>query len=1328
MKKIAVRSVFETLLQFRTYFQGDSLAASFDNEEPFHSELYSSERLNRHGQTTARSHRLLDASQNRDRLLGRLEDNEETLLKVRVLLVDSIKNGKSITPGAEWLLDNFYLIEEQIALARKHLPKGYSEGLPYLSNGLSSGLPRVYNIVLEIISHSDGRVDIGNLTGFLEAYQSQTELTLGELWAVPIMLRLAAIENLRRVCGKIAMDMIDHNLADYWTERMITAAREDTGDLFLTTSDMARARPALSNPFVASFTRNLQGKGPSFALPLSWLDQQLSRQGLLSTDLVRHENQKQAADQVSVRNSIGTLRFIGSTDWRLFVESLSKVEQILKQDPAGIYPLMDFATRDTYRHRVEMLAKGSSIPETAVAEKIILLAKQGQSEGRKPKQGHVGYYLIDAGIRQLRQSTGIKYSIGVHLAHRLRKRPLLIYLSAVTLITAAAGTWMFSAGAAAHHSLLFLVFLAAVCIAGAAQMAIALVNWLSTLVVYPKLLPRLDFSKGIPKEFRTLVVVPTMLSGARYIDELIEGLEIRFLANKDQHLHFALLTDFLDADKETLPEDDPLVSLANERIAELNFKYKQSDEDIFFLFHRPRTWNRGEQKWMGHERKRGKLAALNALLKGKSNSQFTVITGNPEILLEVKYVITLDSDTQLPRESAWKFVATMAHPLNHPVFDERKKRVTEGYGILQPRVEAYNPEGITSLYMQMQGDLSGVDPYTRVSSDVYQDLFGEGSFIGKGIYDVEVFEQSLANVFPDNRVLSHDLLEGCYARAGLLSDVFLYEGNPSEYGANLKRHYRWIRGDWQIGLWILPVVAGYNDSWTRNRLSLLSKWKIFDNLRRSLLPPALITMLLFGWFVLPFPAFWTTAVAIIILLPVAIISGWQLIHKPIDLALKAHLAEMGVSLQNTAMRFVFGLAILPHEAMKYTDAIIRTNWRLLFSGKNLLQWTPSANAGSGSIHGYSSAYKVIWAAPLLAVLCSLLLLSDPNTLLIATPVLFLWLIAPALVWMLSRPQRNQQPELPAAQTRFLHDTARKTWAFFERFVTEEDNWLPPDNFQEDPVGVIAHRTSPTNMGLALLANLTAYDFGYITQVEMIQRCDNTLSTMNRLERYLGHFYNWYDTVSLEPLRPQYVSAVDSGNLVGHLLTLRQGLLAIADEPILHPRRFEGLLTTLRLAYPSKKIRKTAEAFFEMLITGSWTPLTLKAAQEQLQMGLQLINELPPPENETNGIWIGRLKEQAVKIMDDLALLAPWQQKADMPEGLMHIHAMETIPTLRMIRDWQEHFPQLLELVEKEYTSEELAWLSEAREAAGDAASVAAGRMQLCELLAEQCDDLPFYYG
>ena len=705
------------------------------------------------------------------------------------------------------------------------------------------------------------------------------------------MLRLALIENLRRVAARIAADRIDRNRADYWADQMTEIAAKDPKSLIMAIADMARSDPPMVSSFVAELTRRLHGHGPALALPLTWIEQRLSESGLTIEQLVRSETQQQAADQVSMSNSIGSLRILGAMDWREFVETMSIVEQTLGEDPGDVYAKMDFATRDRYRHVVEKTAKSSPHSESEVARKAIQLAHEGAArKGGEDRAAHVGFYLIDKGLAQLERIAEVRLSSAEVLRNVSRRFPLLLYGGTILLMTAFfAGCFTAKAYADGLQgwALGLVGLLSLLC---ASHLAVALVNWLATLLATPRPLPRMDFSKGIPPELRTLVVVPTMLTSTENIEELIKALEVRFLANRDDRLHFGLLTDFCDAIEETLPEDEPLLRLARQRIEELNEKYRSPEGDTFFLFHRPRQWNPRDRIWMGYERKRGKLADLNGLLRGGSRDRFARIVGETAVLSDVKYVITLDTDTQLARDSAWQFVGAMAHPLNRARYDEGKQRVVAGYGILQPRVAVSLSGTNRSRYARMCASELGIDPYTRAVSDVYQDLFGEGSFIGKGIYEVDAFERALGGRFPDNRILSHDLLEGCYARAGLLSDVQLYEEYPSRYSADVSRRHRWIRGDWQIARWLLPGIPGPDARRQKNPLSMLSRWKIFDNLRRSLTAAALTLLLLLGWTVLPSAWFWTLAVIGIILIPSLMASALNVLQKPVDVTLGQHLA------------------------------------------------------------------------------------------------------------------------------------------------------------------------------------------------------------------------------------------------------------------------------------------------------------------------------------------------------------------------------------------------------------------------------------------------------
>jgi cellobiose phosphorylase len=1294
--------------------------------------LFSADQMEQHGKTLAGSHQL-SPGRPEGRLLKRLAENRAVLIGVRNLLTEAVKANRRITPAGEWLLDNFYLIEEQIRTAKRHLPKGYSRELPRLLTGPSAGLSRVYDLALETISHGDGRVDPEALSSFIAAYQTVTALNLGELWAIPIMLRLALIENLRRVAARIATDRINRNLADYWADQMTEIAAQDPKTLILVIADMARSNPPLVSSFVAELTRRLQGQGPELALPLTWIEQRLAESGWTSKELVQSENQQQAADQVSLSNSIGSLRFLDAMDWRAFVETQSVVEQTLRQDPGGVYSKMDFPTRDRYRHVVEKIAKSSRHSESQVARQAIQLAREGAArKGGGDRTAHVGFYLIDKGLAQLEGTVELRRSPFEALRRVSRGFPLLLYVGTILLVAAiTTGSFL----AKAHSDGLsgwLLGLIGILSLLGASHLAVALVNWLATLLVRPQPLPRLDFSEGIPLESSTLVVVPTMLTSPQNIAALIEALEVRFLANRDANLHFGLLTDFRDAHQETLPEDEPLVNLARQGIEELNEKYRSIKGDIFFLFHRPRRWNPIEGIWMGYERKRGKLAELNSFLRGGSRDCFSVVVGAIAVLSGVKYVITLDTDTQLPRDSAWQLVGAMAHPLNRARFDEDKQRVCEGYGILQPRVAVSLPGTNRSRYARLWGSDPGIDPYTRAVSDVYQDLFHEGSFIGKGIYEVDAFQQALKGRFPENRILSHDLLEGCYARAGLLSDVQLYEEYPARYRADVSRRYRWIRGDWHIARWLLPGVPGPGPHLQKNPLSGLSRWKIFDNLRRSLVSAALTLLLLLGWTVLSSAWFWTLSVIGIILIPPFFASLLEMFQKHSEVLLGQHLTAIRHSADRHFAQAALALVCLPYEAFFSLDAIIRTGVRILITHKRLLEWNPSGDRERPKRSDLVASFQAMWIAPLIALAAAIFLaFSKPAVLSVAGPILGLWFASPAIAWWISRPLTRRAARLTADQTLFLRKISRKTWAFFETFVGPEDHWLPPDYYQEHPVAGVAHHTSPTNMGLALLANLAAYDFGYIPAGRLVERTANALQTMAALERHRGHFYNWYDTQSLQPLLPIYISTVDSGNLAGHLLTLRAGLLALPDKKILGERWFDGLSDTLRIVVDAAggvTPAPLAQLQKELASAGDSRPTTLAAARlclDRLATSAgNVVRSLDPDSGGQVNWWAGALARQCRDALDELTFLAPWTLSKATLDKLSEFPDIAEIPTLRQLANLEvDLLPAIETRLALAVTPGEHAWFDKLRRLITKASRLAGTRIAAIERLALQSGEL-----
>ena len=1237
------------LRYFKSWFPVNRTERTYcAGEPPLRSELFSADQMREHGTSLAASH-VLSTEPAQNPLLTRLAENESVLNRVHSLLSEAVTAGRRIAPAGEWLLDNFYLIEEQIHMAKRHLPKGYSRALPRLLNGASAGLPRVYDIARETISHGDGRLDIYGLGSFVASYQTVTSLTLGELWAIPTMLRLALIENLRRIGAGMASSTIDRNRADHWADRITEVASKDPKSVIMAIADMTRPSPTLSSSFVAEFARRMQGQGSALALPLTWIEQRLAESGLTIKKLVQSENQQQAADQVSISNSIGSLRFLGLTDWKDFVESMSEVETILRNDPAQAYSKMDFATRDRYRHMVEGVARRARLPEGKVAQSAVdLSACAAIRSDTGNRKAHVGFYLIDKGLAQLEQAAGIRRSAFELLRRMFGRFPLAIYAGSIGLLTILFTGALLRIALARDLRVGTLVLLGVVSLLASSQFATAVVNWLATLFSAAHSLPRMDFSEGIPAECRTLTVIPTMLTSIGNVEALVEALEVRFVANRDVNLHFALLTDFRDAARQAIPEDAPLLSLAKARIEGLNQKYATGKDDIFFLFHRPRRWNAREHVWMGHERKRGKLAELNSLLRAPGNRTdcFSVIVGQTQILSQVRYVITLDTDTQLPRDAARNLIGTIAHPLNRPRYDKARQRVSEGYAILQPRVAVSLPGTNRSRYARMFGNEPGIDPYTRAVSDVYQDVFGEGSFIGKGIYDVDAFELALHGRFPDNLILSHDLLEGCYARAALVSDVLLYEEYPAQYGLDVSRRRRWIRGDWQIAQWLLPRVPGPESQSLRNPISPLSQWKILDNLRRSLVPSALTALLLLGWTVLSPAWIWTASVAAIMLVPALLAAVVDLFRKPSDIQLGYHLKASVSAAARRIEQAAFSIACLPYETVFSLGAIARTNLRMHFTRKRLLEWNPSNNSSANVPAGIASLYSSMGIGPAVAgALIIYLSLSKPWSLAGAAPVLGLWLLSPLWVAWLNRPISVRVSALTSEKLAFLEGLSRKTWAFFETFVGPQDHWLPPDNFQENPAPAISHRTSPTNIGLALLSNLSAYDLGYISCGQLVQRTANTFRTMERLERYRGHFYNWYDTESLRPLPPLYVSSVDSGNLAGHLLTLRSGLLELLDQPILRPQLFEGIQYTLGVlrefsgsADPRlNQIRTAVEAMrYEPPAT---IPAALAAVARLAALASEVAEGVDAADSDSHW-WAQSLARQCQDARADLTFLLP----------------------------------------------------------------------------------------
>jgi len=1224
------------------------------------SELFSIEQLKRHAVTLAGQHKI-EPHPGPDRLLPRLADNERVLLAAYDIVTAAATAGQRIAPAEAWLLDNFYLIEQQISLARRHLPRGYSRQLPRLAEGLLAGYPRIYVLALELISHMDGRVDSDNATRFIAAYQTIEPLKLGELWAFPIMLQLALLENLRRVGSRIARRREERDAAITWADRMLVTVEREPKQLIQLLAEFANADVPLTAPFVEEFYARLQTQGPAMAFVQTWVEQKLIEQGVTATQLSEAAGRTAATNQISIANSIGSLRFIDAMDWAEYVEMLSVVEQTLREDPAGMHASQDFVTRDRYRHVIEDMARSGSLSERVVAREAINLAQIAAGQlGSHDRSAHVGYYLIDRGRPMLERAVGCRLSWRRRASRATRHFRLFLYLGPVlslTLLFTAVVLLPFGGFEPGGWRYWFFIITG---IIGVSALAVPLVNLLVTLVLPPRALPRLDFSKGIPSIHRTMVVVPTLLDTPQAVDELIEALEIRYLGNRDPNLFFALLSDFRDASGRTLPGDEALLAHARTAVEALNETYRDDHPGSFYLFHRPRVWNPVERVWMGYERKRGKLEQFNSLLRGGAQTDFMEIVGDTSILASIRYVITLDTDTQLPRDAARTLTGNIAHPLNRPLYDAEKGRIIEGYAILQPRASISLNSAGQSRFTKLFAGESGIDPYSRQVSDVYQDIFGEGSFIGKGIYDVDAFRQAVDGRFPENLILSHDLLESGYARSALVTDVELIEEYPASYTMEASRRHRWIRGDWQLAGWLLPRVPGPSGpkglQATRvpNPLSALSVWKLFDNLRRSLVPLSLFALLTGGWLFGPGAAwFWTLLVAGVVFLPTVLGAVIELIRKPKERDWLVHLILTGKSAGRPIGLAVLTLILLPYDTLICLDAILRSGVRMLFTRRGLLLWQLHAYAIRNARRTLVDFFREMWIAPVVALLLVPALWQiRAAEWFIWAPVLLSWLVAPVIGWWISRPVLSPLPDLSVEQLAFLRTSARRTWRFFADFSGPEDNWLPPDNFQEYPASVIASRTSPTNIGMALLADLAAYDFGYLCAGELLQLAGNTLAAMEKLERYRGHFYNWYDTRTLQPLHPRYVSSVDSGNLAGCLLTLQAGLVELKDQPVLSANAFQGLQDTLLVlaehvpALPTPDLAGKVKFLQDKLhlLTLNGQPETLTGAAALLDEIHRAAGELVawlPPDIDIDGelyYWAQAFDRQARAHRDDLGLL------------------------------------------------------------------------------------------
>ena len=1096
---------------------------------------------------------------------------------------------------SEWLMDNFYIVEQAVRQIEQDLPADYYQRLPKTQDGWA----RTHIVALANTRHEEIRLDIEQIKHFLQVFQGITPLNTGELWALPSMLRLTVLESLAEA---------------------LAAATKLKWD----------ATP-LPERYAAAFA---------------------------SSDL-------QADAELTVANSILDLRLLGTQDWKAFFESTSIPEKILRDDPAGIYQRMDFETRNHYRSVVEELSDGSRMDEGSIASRAIELAQPGGLA----REGHVGYYLIDAGREVLEAQIKFQPRLTQRLIRIVQKNATAFYLGSITLLTLTICILLALYASSMGGGLAHMIVAGMISLLPVSSVVIDLINGLVISLMPPRTLPKMNFENGVPEEFRTMVVIPALLATERDAPFLLSQIERHFIGNSDPSIFFALITDFADAPEKEIPEDQNPVHETRVAIEALNKKYANGNYRPFYFFHRERVWNESEECWMGWERKRGKLEEFNKLLNGSDSTTFFVKDGDLSILPTIRYVITLDADTVLPRESARQLIGTLAHPLNRAEFDPATGELKAGYTILQPRVQVRPAASNRSLFTRVYSGDSVIDLYTRAVSDIYQDLFGEGNYVGKGIYDVDAFQRSLQDKIPENHLLSHDLFEGMQGRCGLVTDVVMFEDYPPHYLVYTDRMHRWVRGDWQLLPWLANQAPHRTRGRARNTLSAIDRWRLFDNLRRSLVGPGVMALLVSGWLLLPGASLLWMAIALSPYL-MGVVSNF--IVEVRQSFSKQHSTVISRPMRLATLRALFEIVFLPHEMLIVFDAIFTTLVRLFITHKNRLQWVTAAHTVQifGKKLRLKSAWQAMMIAPLLAFLFSIMLfVLHRETLLAALPLLLGWIASPYIATRISAPYRQPATKIIPAQEHKLRLLARSTWLYFEHFVGPEDRWLPPDHFQESPRGVVAHRTSPTNIGLTLLSTLSAHDLGYIGPLELSLRLRDSLDSMDALERVRGHFLNWYDTRSFAPLPPRYISTVDSGNLAACLIALRQGCYELDQTEVVNWQGFQDTLDMLLVTLTQGRLGPAADTLHAAIDSlqslvkklddrEQFTPALLgqlfKEGQAELEALLweavqQTDEETDPDTLRKLSIWIDRVRHQLRRIRIDIQVLAPWLLAlADMP--------------------------------------------------------------------------------
>lgn len=1227
-------------LDFNDYWKKDRY-----RKDDIEDVLLSMEDLGKHSKEVANTHHVSARGKSTKSLLHRLDNHYRVIVKVYQGVNSRVKEQKEISPASQWLLDNFYKIEEQYKDIRQNMIKERFFRLKALKQGSLKGYPRIYAAALELVSHTDGRLDEEIIQYFFEAYQSQQVLTISEIWALSLMLRLALIEKLRLVCEKILVTETGWNQA----EELLEQSKET---ILVSLKQLFDVSDKPNGPLIEHLLRLLRRKSNERGMVVGYIEERLKEHNTTIESVIEEDHRQQASRKVSIGNAIISLNLISVLDWESFFESLNITEGILRKERTGIYRAMDFESRDYYRTVIEKIAEKYHIPEAKVARAAVDLSEAGRSKGEK--YGHVGYYLVGEGKGEL--FNALEITTG---ARELKQASLVQYLGPIMAITLLITGLLMSYAYknSENYPWVWALVAGLITVIPASEVGVFITNRILTKLVPPDFIPRLEYSQGIPPEARTLVVIPALINDEARAGELLGQLEVYYLSNREDNIVFGLAGDFPDTGQKQLPGEVEQVKKTLAKVKALNEKY---GKEIFYYFHRERQYLASEKKWMGWERKRGALLELNQLLAGNSSS-YRVVSGNPSQEGEIKYVITLDADTRLPIDGAKRLIGMISHPLNKATIDSRRGIVTQGYGLIQPRIDLSVESANTSIFTRIYAGQGGIDPYTTAASDIYQDLFHEAIFTGKGIYSLEVFNTLLKDAIPDQTILSHDLLEGSYVRTGLASDMELIDDYPAKYSSYISRLHRWVRGDWQLLPWLFNTITDRKGERVPNPLSSLSKWKIIDNLRRSLVSISL--MLLLGLGISLLPGSWLPWVALgglTLFLPflVSLIDYFRLkLRAPVE----GLWGNFGLEPKRSLCLGCLQLITLPHQAYMMVDAIVRTLYRLYFSRKRLLEWVTVADSEkklSNDLKSYIQRMRTIFPVTIVAALFWLV----KGRPIIGFPILILWLISPWVAYGISQPQSIHQEALDDEDQMLLRRIARKTWSYYEDLVGESDHYLPPDNYQEYPPKGAAHRTSPTNIGFYLLSVICARDLGYLTTTEMVKRVRETMNTLLKMETWKGHLYNWYDTRSLEVLRPHYVSTVDSGNFVAYLITLRESLEEYLNRPLMDKNQIEGLRDALLSKEGEDKLQRlliyelmdreeiTLKAFGELLkdLTVNGTDGCPKEYKRQLEaINTEFEIYLKPLTNHVKQIpCLNKLMGYYEEILDSTGSREDYQQELE----------------------------------------------------------------------------------